>query len=128
MALIGDRERERATELLGRHFVSGRLSVEELSARLERALTARRDGDLRGALADLPRVRPGLENAWRATRRAAFVVALWTLWWVGSVILLAGFVASVVADGLSATVAAVFAAVWLVGTFGVRRATRRPGA
>jgi hypothetical protein len=41
------------------------------------------------------------------------------------VILLAGFVASVVADGLSLWVAAVFAGVWLAGTLGVRRATRR---
>jgi hypothetical protein len=123
MALIGDRERERAAALLGRHFASGRLSVEELSARLETALTARRDRDLRVALTDLPRAR--LEGAWRSARRAAFVLALWTLWWVGSVILLAGFVASVVAKGLSLWVAAVFAGVWVAGTLGVRRATRR---
>jgi Domain of unknown function (DUF1707) len=125
MALIGDRDRERAAALLGRHFASGRLSLDELSARLETALTARRDGDLRGALADLPRARIALDGAWRAARRAAFVVALWTLWWAGTVILLIGFVASVVAQGLSLWVAAVFAGVWLVGTLGVRRATRR---
>jgi hypothetical protein len=124
MALIGDRERERAAALLGRHFASGRLSLEELSARLETALTARRDGELRGALADLPGAR--LEGAWRAARRTAFAVALWTLWWVGSVILLLGYVATVVAQGLSLWVAAVFAGVWLAGTLGVRHATRRP--
>ena len=123
MALIGDRERERAAALLGRHFASGRLSLEELSARLETALTARRDGDLRGALVGLPGAR--LEGAWRAARRTAFVVALWALWWVGSLILLTGFVASVVAQGRSLWIAAVFAGVWLAGTLGVRRATRR---
>jgi Domain of unknown function (DUF1707) len=127
MALIGDRERERAAARLKQHYLRGRLSLEELTERLDVALTARRDRDVRVALGGLPTVglRTGLDEAWRAARRTAFVVAVWSLWWAASLVLLIGYVASIVAQGLSLTIAAVFAGLWAVCTIAARRVTTR---
>jgi hypothetical protein len=133
MARIGDRERERAAALLRRHFVQGRLSVDELGERLGAALSARRDSDVSVALADLPapwRERSVLETAWRRFRRAVFVVAVWALWWAASLVLLVGFVASVVASGLSLANGILFPALWLAATLlavHVSRRARRAG-
>jgi hypothetical protein len=129
MALIGDRDREQAAARLKQHYLRGRLSLEELTERLEVALTARRDRDVRVALSGLPTfavgLRPGLDEAWRAARRTAFVVAVWSLWWVASLVLLIGYVASVVAQGLSLAIAGVFAALWLLCTIAAKRIARR---
>ena len=51
---VSDADRDRAAARLGEHFVTGRLSQQELDERLTAALTARTTGDLRGLLADLP--------------------------------------------------------------------------
>jgi hypothetical protein len=88
LAVIGDGERERTVESLREHYLRGRLSVEELTERLEVALNARRDRDVRVALTDLPgpswhqakRFRASLEETWSAARRTAFLVAVWMLW------------------------------------------------
>jgi Domain of unknown function (DUF1707) len=125
MALIGDRERERAAALLGRHYLRGRLSVEELTERLELALAARRDGEVRLALAELPptwleqatEARSRVVATWRTTKRAAFVIAVWLLWWTASLVLLTGFVVTVLVQGASSTNAVVFAGLWLGCTF-----------
>jgi hypothetical protein len=129
MALIGDRERERAAALLRRHYLQGRLSVEELSARLAVALRARHDGEVRLALSGLPH-RPDQAAAvgsavGRALRRGAFLVAVWTLWWAASLVVLAGFVASVLLQGLTLTNALVFPALWVGLTLAARHLTRR---
>jgi hypothetical protein len=127
MALIGDRDREKAVELLRRHYLRGRLTLEELTERVELALRARRESEMRLALAELPSARRegGLEPVWRAARRAAFVVAVWSLWWAASLVLMIGFVASVVVQGLSLANGLAFPALWLVCTLAARRATRR---
>jgi hypothetical protein len=133
MALIGDQDRDRAVESLRRHYVRGRLSLEELAERVEVALHARRDRDVRLALTDLPsgwrerpgELRSGLDDAWRAVRRTAFVVAVWLLWWTATLVLLVGFVVSVIVQGVSVTNAVVFAAIWLACTFGARSVARR---
>ena len=127
MALIGDRDREQAAARLKQHYLRGRLSLEELTERLEVALTARRDRDVRVALSGLPLfgLRSGLDDAWRAARRTAFVVAVWSLWWAASLVLLIGYVATVVAQGLSLAIAAVFAALWLLFTVAAKRIARR---
>jgi hypothetical protein len=130
MALIGDRDREQAATRLKRHYLQGRLSLEELTERLEVALTARREQDVRVALSGLPTagLRSGLDEAWRAARRTAFVIAVWTLWWAASLVLLIGYVASVVAQGLSLTIAAVFAVLWVACTLAAKRVTARARA
>jgi hypothetical protein len=133
MARVGDQERERTVALLRRHYLRGRLSVEELMERLEVALTARHDSDVRLALRELPatwrdqamEARSGLGETWRAARRTAFVIAVWSLWWVTSLVLLIGFVVSVLLQGVSLTNSATFAALWLACTFAARRVARQ---
>jgi hypothetical protein len=51
---IGDREREAAAERLTAHAAAGRLTVEELEERLERAQAARVARDLHRLESDLP--------------------------------------------------------------------------
>jgi hypothetical protein len=51
---VSDADRERAVSLLREHTVAGRLTLEELSERVERAYAARTEGELAGVTADLP--------------------------------------------------------------------------
>ena len=121
MALIGDQDRERAAALLRRHYLQGRLTVEELSERLAVALRARHDGEVRLALTGLPPLRPERVAAvgsavGQALRRGAFLVAVWSLWWAASLVLLAGFVGSILLQGLTPTSALVFPALWVAAS------------
>jgi Flp pilus assembly protein TadB len=52
---IGDAERNEAVRLLGEHFEAGRLSQEEHSERVDKALQARTRKDLDALFGDLPR-------------------------------------------------------------------------
>jgi hypothetical protein len=61
--LASDDDRERCASLLARHYVAGRLTLDELEARLDRARVGRTRGELEAVVADLP----------RASRRAAAV-------------------------------------------------------
>jgi hypothetical protein len=61
-------ERERFCEILERHYAEGRLSAEELSERLDRALNARNLSDLYALVADLPDL-PAVEISKEPTRR-----------------------------------------------------------
>jgi hypothetical protein len=56
-----DAEREQFTDLLERHFAEGRLSPEEFSDRIDRALKARTLGELYELVADLPQL-PAVER------------------------------------------------------------------
>jgi hypothetical protein len=133
MALIGDRDRERAATQLTQHYVRGRLSLDELTERLDLALSARRDGEVREAFRGLEApwhehaavARRGIEAGWREARRIALAAALWSLWWIASLFLLVAFLASALANRLSWTNTAVVLAVWLLATIAVRRTTRR---
>ncbi|MEA2375839.1 MAG: hypothetical protein QOD53_2302 [Thermoleophilaceae bacterium] len=67
-----DVERERTCDALREHYMAGRLSSEELEARVERACQAVTRGDLRGALLDLPSDRGArVAQAARRANRAA---------------------------------------------------------
>jgi Domain of unknown function (DUF1707) len=55
---IGDAERDAATAQLREHFVAGRLTFEELTERIDLALTAKTQHHLDRLMADLPRPRP----------------------------------------------------------------------
>jgi uncharacterized protein DUF1707 len=50
----GDADRDAAAAALGEHFAQGRLTLEELSARLDATLTATTHGELSQAAQDLP--------------------------------------------------------------------------
>jgi DNA-binding PadR family transcriptional regulator len=53
---IGDSERETAAAALGEHFAHGRLTLDELLARLEAALAATTQGEMVRITWDLPRL------------------------------------------------------------------------
>lgn len=55
---IGDAERDEAASSLGEHFAAGRLTREEFDTRVDQAMAARYDGDLRPLFADLPKAVP----------------------------------------------------------------------
>ncbi|MFD0491153.1 DUF1707 domain-containing protein [Saccharopolyspora spinosporotrichia] len=55
---VGDRERELAMELLGRHMSAGRLEVDEYDQRCVRAASARYASELDALFDDLPSPRP----------------------------------------------------------------------
>jgi hypothetical protein len=50
----GDADRQQVVADLQRHYVDGRLSTDELSERVDRALAARTFGELDSLLSDLP--------------------------------------------------------------------------
>jgi Domain of unknown function (DUF1707) len=90
---IGDAERDRAISTLGDHFAAGRLDREEFDTRVDQAMAARFDNDLRPLFADLPRTesspppRPAYATA--PTMRSAWPLML--MWWlpfllVGSIV------------------------------------------
>jgi hypothetical protein len=82
---IGDRERTETAERLSAHAAAGRLGVDELEQRLERANAAVFAADLQALEADLPGpARPDPRRAWRPP----FVPG----------VLLAGLLAAVVAS------------------------------
>jgi DNA-binding MarR family transcriptional regulator len=51
---VGDADRDAAAAALGEHFAQGRLTLDELNARLDATLTARTHGELSQAAHDLP--------------------------------------------------------------------------
>jgi hypothetical protein len=52
---IGDAERDATMAQLRDHFVAGRLTLDELTERIDLALTAKTQGQIDGLMADLPR-------------------------------------------------------------------------
>src|SRR5260370_8620672 len=54
---IGDAERDAAMAQLREHFVAGRLTFDELTERIDGALTAKTQRQIDGLMADLPRLR-----------------------------------------------------------------------
>ena len=60
-----DADRERCATLLARHYVAGRLTLDELEVRLDRARVGRTRGELAAVTADLPRpARGAAAGAW----------------------------------------------------------------
>jgi hypothetical protein len=60
---VGDAEREATAAELREHYASGRLTLDELNDRIDKAFAAKTRGDLDGLMRDLPSARPGA--AWR---------------------------------------------------------------
>jgi len=125
MGLIGDPERDTATNALRSAYVRGYLSHQELSERLDEALTARSTRELSASVRGLPggawlmlpaSLRPLLvaprqhfrHRAGGLLRRLAIALFVAT-----SAVILLGFGLWTLADGLSAEVAVGFLLVWL---------------
>jgi hypothetical protein len=124
MALVGDSERERTVASLRRHFLEGRLSVEDLGARAEVALRARSHADLRAALRDVQRPwHDGVEriaSAASTARRGLHLLALLFLagvWAVMTLALAVAFAVALAVFGSSLTVVVAFTMVWAAMSF-----------
>jgi hypothetical protein len=57
---VGDAEREATAAELREHYASGRLTLDELNERLDKAFAAKTRGDLDVLMRDLPSARPGM--------------------------------------------------------------------
>jgi len=60
---VGDAEREAAAAELREHYASGRLTLDELNERIDKAFAAKTRGDLNAAMTDLPSRRPEAAGA-----------------------------------------------------------------
>jgi hypothetical protein len=118
-----DDERERTVASLREHFVRGRLTLEELTARCELALKARSRGDLRRALADMPPLFP--QAIMRGVARGAVLLAFTGAWIVFSLVLLLAFALTLLIGGISTAGVLVFLVVWLVPTYFLCRGWKR---
>jgi Flp pilus assembly protein TadB len=127
----GDRERDRATAALREHYVGGRLTVDELSNRTGRVLTARSRAEVRGALSGLPVLPDAREladrgrSALQATLRAAVLVALTGAYLVFSMLLLLVLALTLLFHGASDATLVVFLVVWLIPTYLLTRLWHR---
>jgi hypothetical protein len=127
----GDRERERATAALREHYVGGRLTVDELSHRTGRVLTARSRAEVRSALSGLPVLPDAREladrgrSALQATLRAAVLVLLTGAYLVFSALLLLVLALTLLFHGASDTTLAGFLVAWLVPTYLLTRLWHR---
>ena len=116
MPLAADVQRDRVVETLRRHYLSGRLSVEDLAERTEHALAARTTSDLRLTLRDLPWADELMTRAGRVVRMGAYLILLIVLWAVGSLALLLSLTVLLVAGERSAAVLLAVPVLWLVLT------------
>ena len=129
MSLVGDRERDRAAATLQRHYLQGRLSLDELADRVHLVLRARSRADLRAAFSDLPATwRTAQELAAPVARTAARVatfLALAALWSFLSFLLLCVFVVAAIVGDPSATTTLLFLLLWVGISFGLWRVWRQ---
>lgn len=116
MGLVGDRDRERTAGALRRHYLEGRLSEDELDARMEATLRARTRFDLMLAARSLPRHPPMQElvaSGAQTVSRVAKAVLLASLWLVASFVLLAAFAVSALFGELSTEATMAYPLGWL---------------
>ncbi len=123
MVLAGDADRERAAASLREHFVSGRLTLEELAERTEFALRARSTRELRRALDGLPY--GTLHGILRSVGRGVALVVFTGAWLLFSFVLLLLFGLMLLIHGTSAVELAAFLLAWAIPTFFVARLWRR---
>jgi hypothetical protein len=134
--LVGDRDREQAAAALRRHFASGRLSLAELSERVELALRARTRADLNRALTDLPLsweelpaiVHTAVRRVQRGVRRTKLAFVLVRVWSRLSLGLALVCGIALVAGVALPTVLGAFLILWALASFGTWHAWRRAGS
>jgi hypothetical protein len=127
-----DADRERAASKLQEHYVSGRLTVDELSSRTDRVLHAKSRADLRRALWGLEVLPDDLAVRGRlflnAVVRGAALVVFTGAYLVFSFMLLGVLMLTLLLHGASGTALVAFLVVWLVPTYLLTRLwRRRPG-
>ncbi len=110
---IGDAERERALERLGRHVGDGRLDLAEFSTRSEQVTAARTASELAAVEADLPRLpRPADPERERRVRRTV-LAATWGPWALTAVVVLTVWAAVALGGGGGGV-----GAIWVFGPWG----------
>ena len=120
----GDSDRDRATAALREHYAGGRLTLDEVSERIGRVLTARSNADLRNALSGLPGSTGG-RSVVRAAVRGAVLVVFTGAYLVFSLTLLLVFALTLLLQGASGSALLGFLLVWLVPTYFLARLWRR---
>lgn len=128
VSLVSARDRELAAVALRRHFVSGRLSTDELGERVRAVFQARSRADLRQALEGLPPVwRDGdeLRRLGLVVRRGAILAGVAALWLLFSFVMLLVFAITAVAHGMSTGGSLGFLVVWLAVTILAWRVGRK---
>ena len=131
--LIGDQERERAAAALRRHFASGRLSVAELSERVDLTLRARSRRDLSSAMAGLPMVWEDLpavvhhaaDRVHRGVRRVRLLLVVARVWTRLTFVLALLFGVALIAGAPVATALGAFFVAWALAGFATWRVCRR---
>lgn len=112
---VSDADRERVAESLRESCGEGRLRLDELEERLDRAYAARTASELAPLVGDLPGGRAALPGRSRSARRRRPLARL--AWIVGLAVALVGFLAAAVAapleTGLIVAVLAVLAVLTL---------------
>jgi hypothetical protein len=133
MHLVADRDRDRASALLRRHYLLGRLTFEELSERVESALRARTDRELRAALRGLPapwhpsELAPVADAAGRFAKRAFLLLLLGSLWTIVTFVLLVALLVAL-ATGASGEIQLAIPMLWAAATYLAWRSWRRSAA
>jgi hypothetical protein len=132
VALASDRDREMATRALSRHYACGRLSLDDLTARLEAVLGASRRNEIVSTLRDLPPTwRDGDEPqrlgraATAVVKRGVFLGVVAAGWWTINAMFLVAFVVAAVAQVITPLELALLPAAWLATTFLAFRIARR---
>jgi hypothetical protein len=127
---VGDRDRERAAASLREQYAGGYLTVDELTRRIGRVVTARSRRDLRRALSglsvsvfDRPADAGAAELLGQARRALLFVLTGVYLVFTCTLLLVLGLLALI--QGLSGSELLVFLIIWLVPTYLVSRIWRR---
>ena len=117
---VGDRDRELAASALRKHYLSGRLSTDELEERVGLSLEAQSRRDLNRALKGLPLVWEDLrvpQRLQRSAERGRLFLRLVRSWFKVNVLLAAALaVALLVGAPIAATVGAAVLA-WSIATY-----------
>jgi hypothetical protein len=98
---VGDADREATATQLREHYADGRLTLDELNERLDQAFAAKTRADLNAVMRDLPvaprpimPIQPGPRSSGsgpRSGRPFAFLAPVFALFWLGVLVLGAGF-------------------------------------
>jgi Domain of unknown function (DUF1707) len=92
---IGDAERDRAISALGDHFAAGRLNTEEFEERVDQAIRARFNDDLKPLFVDLPRTpEPTMEP--RSDRQSDAHLAWSPMVWLAPLLVVCAVVTAVI--------------------------------
>jgi len=108
-----------AAVALQRHFVNGRLSLEEFGERVRLALQARDGRELRRAFVGLPPAwqdRDEIRRVGRLAKRGAVLALVALIWLFVSTLLLIAFTVTAIAHGVTVGDAIAFPLAWLAAT------------